>query len=805
MSFARLPLVVSLILLAGVSFAQKGPGRLRVSPADQLIAPSSTLQYQANRLFFQGLGKTGGEVDVTSSLTWSSSDQSVATIDSHTGSLTSTGTGGFTFITGRSGPFVTTVRLTVSTATLTSITVTPALPSVAAGRKVQFVATGNYSDGTHHDLTDVAVWNSGTSATATISPLGFVSSRAQGGSTISAAFGGQTGSTTLTVTAPVLDFIEVTPDIATLVAPATLQFFVTGVNSDGSTQSLTGSAAWSSANASIATINLTGLVTPIGPGTIAIQATAQGKTASAQLTVIDIGVGTVSNASPVPLTPLQISTIDLDVNSPVNIQFSNAAGFSVTEAPIRIASDGTVIAAVPLYVDPVSNQISPGTVSLVLIQGAQTSAPVTINIQDLPPLSTYGTQLGQISHAFLIYEAMLHARRLNDLQSAQLLLDGSIDTTSAQTTLTTLRNGAIEARVEVDQVLSNNSTVIPWGTLPNGHSLQFDSTQLDVMDRLFAVYLTQQFASIPLGPSPRGGRKSYSGSATQNIQAGVISQLLPMMQSFSGAGKLSEDVQTSENPTETGASFYVGLSSLLLEPVAEKFAAATGLVGGLLHFQEAVDSEFQGIGIAADCNASTNCTASQAQAIDSAVTSSAVSAYIGEFSAVSHAALLADVHALTTTSQSAEVAALYVGTVQDGEIQNARDITAQIASEPAFSSISGHEGLAIGTVSISNNLGIAAAQSSLDLCCLGTSFLDISALADPSGNYELFVPLGLPGTDYSSLFLETVDPTTGTGLASEFVDLTAVNPNTPVTVPPMTGSCTDTDAGAPDGDDPDCD
>src|SRR6202007_1766168 len=56
------------------------------------------------------------------------------------------------------------VSITVSTAlaTLQSIAVTPASPSIVNGTTQQFTATGTYSDGSKSDLTSQVTWNSAT-------------------------------------------------------------------------------------------------------------------------------------------------------------------------------------------------------------------------------------------------------------------------------------------------------------------------------------------------------------------------------------------------------------------------------------------------------------------------------------------------------------------------------------------------------------------------------------------------------------------------------------------------------------------
>jgi hypothetical protein len=85
----------------------------------------------------------------------------------------------------------------------------------------------------------------------------------------------------------------------------------------------------------------------------------------------------------------------------------------------------------------------------------------------------------------------------------------------------------------------------------------------------------------------------------------------------------------------------------------------------------------------------------------------------------------------------------------------------------------------------------------------GTAF---STLAGADDNYSLIVPLDVPGYNYTDMSLEPYDPvsfeTTGAPIVIDLATLTAT---TPLQVPTISGTCTDTDAGDPDEDDPDCD
>jgi hypothetical protein len=156
--------------------------------------------------------------------------------------------------------------LTVPAPTLVSISVTPANPSIPAGGTKQFKATGTYSDTSTQDLTAAATWSSSAMNVATINPAGLAAAVAQGQTTMKAASGAVNGSTTLTVTAPILVSITVTPANPSVIVGKTQQFKATGTYTDNSTQDLSGNTTWSSSVPSVASINTMGLATAVAQG-----------------------------------------------------------------------------------------------------------------------------------------------------------------------------------------------------------------------------------------------------------------------------------------------------------------------------------------------------------------------------------------------------------------------------------------------------------------------------------------------------------------------------------------------------------
>ena len=175
--------------------------------------------------------------------------------------------------------------LTIDPAVLQTIVLTPAGPSIAKGVTDPFTATGTFSDGSTQDLTGQVTWTSATTFVASISTAGVATGLTPGVSTITAALGGVTGQTVLTVGPAVLQSIAVTPASPSIPKGESEQFIATGTLSDNSTEDLTSQVIWTSTTTTVATITTTGLASGLVPGTTTITAALGGVTARAVLTV----------------------------------------------------------------------------------------------------------------------------------------------------------------------------------------------------------------------------------------------------------------------------------------------------------------------------------------------------------------------------------------------------------------------------------------------------------------------------------------------------------------------------------------
>lgn len=146
-------------------------------------------------------GRRWVQQDVTALVNWSSSSSTVASIaNARNERGVATGVAaGQTTISATRGGVVGSTTLTVKD--VVSIAITPAMPSIAVGTTLQFVATGTYSDGSTADLTSQAGWFSTNQSVAIISSLpasrGLASAVSAGTTTIRATLSPTLSGTTI--------------------------------------------------------------------------------------------------------------------------------------------------------------------------------------------------------------------------------------------------------------------------------------------------------------------------------------------------------------------------------------------------------------------------------------------------------------------------------------------------------------------------------------------------------------------------------------------------------------------------------
>jgi len=349
---------------------------LSITPTSATVLITKTQSLQATGSFSDGTTK-----DLTSSVTWSSSDSTTAAV-SAAGVVTGAATGLAT-VTARSGTFSASTQITVTSAnvcaTPVSIAVTPANPTVPVNTTQQLVATGTNSDASTCDVTDLVTWSSSTIANATVSAGGLVKGVAAGSSTVTATLGSVAGSTSVTVTAPSITSISVTPDDMTLAIGVGQQYIASAIYSDGSIQDLVTGVTWTSSNTSVATIDGSGLATTLAAGTTNITATVGTFTDSSVITVV------AAHLQSITLTPTSVT-----MAAGTQQQFTASGNFDDGSTQVLTSALWSSSAVTVLTVDAngLGIAVGPGTSTVSVTSGTvSASTSVTVSTATLVSLA----------------------------------------------------------------------------------------------------------------------------------------------------------------------------------------------------------------------------------------------------------------------------------------------------------------------------------------------------------------------------------------------------------------------------------
>jgi hypothetical protein len=295
---------------------------INLTPQTPTIANGTTQQFTAT-----GTYTDNSTQNLTEFASWSSSNAGVATVSNTAGTrglATANSQGSSTILAAYQGVSGSTL-LTVSQATLVSITVTPPSPTIPAGLTRQFTAMGTYTDGSVQNINSQVLWATVDTAVATISNSGGSEGLATGvgvGETnVTATLGVVVGTAHLTVIAPVLQSIAVTPTNPSIPLGTTQNFIATGTYSQGPTQNLTALVLWSSSASSVATISNAagseGEATALVVGDTTITATYLGVSGNTNL-----------NVSGAALQSITVTPANLTVANGTQIQYKAIGNYT---------------------------------------------------------------------------------------------------------------------------------------------------------------------------------------------------------------------------------------------------------------------------------------------------------------------------------------------------------------------------------------------------------------------------------------------------------------------------------------------
>lgn len=264
---------------AMITVRQVPVASITINPASGTMAVGQTVTLSAQTLDATGNVLTGRVVG------WSSSDQTVATVDNN-GVVTGIAAGTVTISALSEGQSSTaTVQVTSGVAVAMLVGVSPAQANVAVGQNLQLSAVVRDANGTVISNAPVT-WSTSNLFLARVSSTGLVTGVAAGTATITATSGTAYGTASISVQVQqaAVDRIVVTPRDPTIDVGKTVQLVATLTDKQGNV--LTGrTVTWTSSDQSRATVSNTGLVSGIRGGTVTITASSGGKSGTTNVRV----------------------------------------------------------------------------------------------------------------------------------------------------------------------------------------------------------------------------------------------------------------------------------------------------------------------------------------------------------------------------------------------------------------------------------------------------------------------------------------------------------------------------------------
>jgi uncharacterized protein YjdB len=206
---------------------------------------------------------------------------------------------------------------------------------------------------------------------ATVDQSGVVTAVQVGTASVTASSEGQSGSATVTVTPVPVASVSVSLSSSAIIIGATTQATATTKDANGNV--LTGRTVnWSSNNSTVATVNVSGLVTALSVGSANITATSEGQSASATINVTAQPIASVT-------VSLGASTITIGATTQATAIIKDANGIVLTGRTVTWSSAITSIATVSA--SGLVSAVGAGSANIFATsEGQSGSAAITVTV-----------------------------------------------------------------------------------------------------------------------------------------------------------------------------------------------------------------------------------------------------------------------------------------------------------------------------------------------------------------------------------------------------------------------------------------
>lgn len=276
--------------------------------------------------------------------------------------------------------------VTVTAATISSLSVSPRTPKVPRGLLQQFTATAKYSDGTTQDVTGMASWSAKDTVgvnVALVDSTGLVTAKEVGKAQVQARYLAKTSYTTMEVTPAARTSLVISPSNPSIAKGTSIAFAATATYSDGSSADLTSQVTWGVADVEgtgVAAIASSGTAFGKEKGKARISAEIDGDVAETQLVVTAAAVASIAispSTASVPKGTSQRFTALATLTDGSTQDVSAVAAWSSTDL------EGTGVASVDAMGQARANQIGKARIT-----GSYGGKSATAQLQVTPAVLT---------------------------------------------------------------------------------------------------------------------------------------------------------------------------------------------------------------------------------------------------------------------------------------------------------------------------------------------------------------------------------------------------------------------------------
>lgn len=300
--------------------------------------------------------------DANGTITWSTSDSSVATVSSD-GTVTAVKNGTAT-VTAKCGDLSAQTKVTVINP-LKAITITGTTHSIKKGQTTQLGLTYDPADTTD---SVAATWTSSNTSVATVSKTGLVTALKDGSTTIKATVGNVSSTYDIAVKEVKLTGIKM--EEKALIHKGDTKALTVEYTPADTTDDKT--VAWSSSDSTVASVDNNGIVTAVKPGSAVITAKVGNYQAACAVTV----------EAPLKEIVPEKAIIDMVKKQTANIAYSVVPADTTDSKDVTYTSSDETVATVNSDGKVTAKKAGQATVTITGANGIK--ATVTVNVSEIP-------------------------------------------------------------------------------------------------------------------------------------------------------------------------------------------------------------------------------------------------------------------------------------------------------------------------------------------------------------------------------------------------------------------------------------